>query len=315
MELLILCISILSLILFPSLGAKGAAEGIRLCGTTLIPALFPFFFLTRVLSERLPWPKSSKAFLGYSSQAMGAVALSFVGGYPTGVVSAVSLYKCGRISEREAKRLIPLCNNSGPGFFVGVLGAGIFGDVRKGLCLYLIHVLTALVMVLLIGGEREPVQIRPIGKAEPKPLSQVLQDALGDSCNTMLRVCGLVILFSVLRQLLVPVLPGELLPYWGLVELSSGLPATGEEHFILWAVLMGWGGLCVHLQAMSIWQEAGLDIKGYFSKKCLHAILSGLCAAGVVYGKWMVFPLLFLLSFVFSQFRKKWGRKKQHLAL
>ena len=44
------------------------------------------------------------------------------------------------------------------------------------------------------------------------------------------------------------------------------------------ALLMGWGGLCVHFQAMSLWQTAGLRPHGYFSAKLLHGLLSAVLA-------------------------------------
>ena len=40
----------------------------------------------------------------------------------------------------------------------------------------------------------------------------------------------------------------------------------------------GWGGLCVHFQAMSLWQTAGLRPHGYFSAKLLHGLLSAVLA-------------------------------------
>ncbi len=310
MIVIILCCSILGLILFPSQAAQGAARGLSLCGSALIPALFPFFFLTKFLGERLPVGNGKKAMT-----SLIPVLMSFVGGYPTGVLCATSLYSSGRLSREEAQRLIPVCNNSGPGFFVGVLGAGIFQDPRRGLTLYFIHVYTALLLLLIRTDSGESPRTRLFCTAEKKPLPQLFQQVLGESCQAMLRVCGLVILFSVLRELLIPFLPGWLHKYWGLVELSSGILSTGGEDLILWSVMMGWGGLCVHLQAMSIWQEAGLHMKGYFPMKLLHGLLSGLCAAGVVYKKWEIFPFFLLFSILFSYFRKNRGRKKQKYAL
>ncbi len=289
-------------------------EGLRLCGRTLIPTLFPFFFLTGFLGQRLPIVQGQRSYLGISSRAMPGILMSFIGGYPTGVVTAVSLYKSGRISKEEAQGLIPLCNNSGPGFFVGVLGVAVLGEPRKGLCLYLIHVCSAILVLMLCRQEHKEgvVYLRPV---ERKPFPQVFQQVLGESCETMVRVCGLVILFSVLKKLVIPLIPGGYYAYWGFVELSSGVLSTGSEDFVLWAIMMGWGGLCVHLQAMSIWQEAGLHIKGYFPKKALHAILSGVMAAGLIRGKWEILPLFIGFGVVFMEFRKKWGSKKQHLAL
>lgn len=316
MEILILCLSVLALILFPAEGTKGAVEGIRLCGTALIPALLPFLLITRLLSERLPLPKNKKNFIGISSVGWFGILMSFIGGYPTGVATTVSLYKKGKLSKKEAEDLIPLCNNSGPGFFVGILGVGLFGSVQKGLLLYGIHVLTALWGIVVFPREKGYcVKIKPMIREEKKTFPQRFQEALSDSCQTMVRICGLVILFSLLRGLMEAVIPSCLTRYMGLLELSSGLLVTGKEDLLLWAVFMGWGGLCVHMQAMSLWQEARLKVHGYFPRKLLHGAVSGLCVMALNHRYWYVVGIYFIICPVFSLFYKKWGRKKGHLAL
>ena len=65
----------------------------------------------------------------------------------------------------------------------------------------------------------------------------------------------------------------------GALELSSGiLLLSGHGAEAACALLMGWGGLCVHFQAMSLWQTAGLRPHGYFSAKLLHGLLSAVLA-------------------------------------
>ena len=308
----LLCLGLVSLILFPAQASDGALEGIRLCGSALIPALLPFLVLTRLLSDRLQPPKNSVRILSLSATAYIPLLLSFIGGYPTGVATAVSLYQTGKLSRQEAERIIPYCNNSGPAFFVGVLGLKLFSDPQKGLWLYGIHVISA-VCVFFLCYEDQPLlfRIKLIKEGRVRSFPQGFQEALADSCMTMIRICGLVILFSVLRRLLTEVLPNPWLPYMGVLELSSGLLNTGKEDFVLWAFFMGWGGLCVHMQAISLWQEAQLSVSGYFPKKILHGILSILFAWAVIWHKWYLIPMILLLCCVFFLFRKKWGRKKR----
>ena len=65
----------------------------------------------------------------------------------------------------------------------------------------------------------------------------------------------------------------------GALELSSGiLLLSGPGAEAACALLMGWGGLCVHFQAMSLWQTAGLRPHGYFPAKLLHGLLSAVLA-------------------------------------
>ena len=299
---------LLALLFFPDLATAGAMEALRVCGSAVIPALFPFFLLSRLLSSYLPVLKRVPSYLP-------ALLMSFLGGYPVGISTVVSLYEGGQISKSDAQRALRICNNSGPGFFVAVAGSVVLHDSRAGLLLYAIHVLSALLTasLWLHAPENKLIVHR---KPQPIPFPQQFQRALNASCNAMLQVCGLVILFSVLLSLLRPLLPSSLLPLVsGSLELTSGiLSLRGHPHaFLLCALFMSWGGLCVHMQAISLWQSAGLQCKGYLFHKFLHALLSAWLACVVR------IPLLFLSTIVlfllFSQIRKKCAGKKAAFAV
>ncbi len=305
-----LLLLLLSLLLFPDLTSAGAVDALRLCGTAVIPALFPFFLLSRLLAAYLPMPKKGPSCLP-------ALLMSFLGGYPAGISTVVSLYEGGQLSKSEAQKALRICNNSGPGFFVAVAGGAVLHDTRLGLMLYGIHVLSALLCASL-WMHRADHKIVLHRTPEKLPFPQQFQRALYAACNSMLQVCGLVILFSVLLSLVRPLLPCSLLPYVsGSLELTSGiLSLQGHpQAFVLCALFMSWGGLCVHMQAMSLWQGAGLQCKGYFLHKLLHALLS----AWLAYAAQGHMPLLFLCSIptflLFSQIRKKCAGKTSAFAL
>lgn len=68
----------------------------------------------------------------------------------------------------------------------------------------------------------------------------------------------------------------------GILELTSGilqLSGPWEVRFLACAFLLGWGGVCVHFQAASLWGPAGLRPCGYLTEKALHGLLSLLFAA------------------------------------
>ena len=76
-----------------------------------------------------------------SGACASAFALGFVGGYPVGAKTAINLYERGMCTRTEAERLLAFCNNSGPAFILGVVGAGIFASSTVGVALYLAHAL------------------------------------------------------------------------------------------------------------------------------------------------------------------------------
>lgn len=222
------------------------------------------------------------------------------------------LYRAGALSKAEAERALCFCNNSGPGFFAGLIGAAVLGDVRRGLILYGLHALSALMTGLLLPGSAPPAALRTVRREKPV-LSSLLPEAVQGSCAALLQVSGLIVFFSsmlaVLRAAgLTALLPNRLAEALacGALELSSGiLLLSGHGAEAACALLMGWGGLCVHFQAMSLWQTAGLRPHGYFSAKLLHGLLSAVLAlacfapcpaallsAGAVTGCALLAPLL-----------------------
>ena len=253
--LLVLFLAAAGLLLAPQAAASGALQGLRACGTRVIPALLPFFV---------------HALFGVRAACLPALLTGLLGGYPAGAAAVTELYRAGALSKAEAERALCFCNNSGPGFFAGLIGAAVLGDVRRGLILYGLHALSALLTGLLLPGSAPPAALRTARREKPV-LSSLLPKAVQGSCTALLQVSGLIVFFSsmlaVLRAAgLTALLPNRLAEALacGALELSSGiLLLSGPGAEAACALLMGWGGLCVHFQAMSLWQTAGLCPHGY----------------------------------------------------
>ena len=280
----------------------GAVEAIRLCAKAVVPALLPYFVVLRMICARIQLPP---------------LLTSFLGGYPSGVACVVSMYEAGSLDKARAQKLLRVCNNSGPGFFIAVVGSLVLKSSSQGLLLYLLHVLSAVLCAQLC----QPItrqDVRIYRAKTRRSFAAEFQAAVSSSSLSMLSVCALVIVFSVLSSLLRVFLPARclLLPT-GLLELTNGvLQLRGHPNaFVLCAFFTSWGGLCVHAQAFSIWQAAGLCVKGYFTHKLLHG---SLCAFLAMLVQAKAYPALVIFSFffvIFSYFLKKWGRKKASYAV
>ena len=294
--LLVLLLAAAGLLLAPQAAASGALQGLRACAARVIPALLPFFVVSRMLTA-LPLPTPGRradrlfrALFGVRAACLPALLTGLLGGYPAGAAAVTELYRAGALSKAEAERALCFCNNSGPGFFAGLIGTAVLGDVRRGLILYGLHALAALMTGLLLPGSTPPAALRTVRREKPV-LSSLLPEAVQGSCAALLQVSGLIVFFSsmlavlraaVLRAAgLTALLPNRLAEALacGALELSSGiLLLSGHGAEAACALLMGWGGLCVHFQAMSLWQTAGLRPHGYFPAKLLHGLLSAVLA-------------------------------------
>lgn len=284
------------LLLFPKEAASGVREGLRLSGTAVIPALFPFMVLTRFLFSTVKFScpnwlsRAMGRVFGVGGTVFPALLCSFLGGYPVGVSVLTEDYRAGRLTRQETEQALLFCNNSGPGFFVAVVGAVVLQDVTKGLLLYMVHVCAALLCGRLFARKGVPIiRVKKVPEALLPP-SQAFLNAVTGTCQVLLQVSGLICVFSVaaalLKNVVLPRFP-LIKPYIplisGLLELSNGvmsLPASGSA-FALAAFFTSWGGLCVHLQAMSLWQPLGLHPKGYFFSKLLHGLIAAQFAAAL----------------------------------
>jgi len=304
----------LALICWPQETSAAVQEGLKLCYNVIVPSLFPFFILTSLVISlgmagylgRLLEPIMRPLFHVPGSCA-AVLALGFVGGYPVGARAALTLYESGGCTKTECERLLSFCNNSGPAFILGVVGAGVFADSRVGLLLCLTHALASLGVGLVFrfyhrrdrageGRAQSPIRAQRFSAA--------FTGAVASALTSTLNICAFVVCFTVIIRLcfLSGILPalaellGRLLAplgfttQWaqrlltGALELSSGVwSLTGEGSLTgrasMAAFLLGWAGLSVHCQVLSFLGESGLNVHTYLGGKLLHGCFSAALTA------------------------------------
>jgi len=305
-----------TLLLFPQEAILAAQDGLALCANVIIPSLFPFFVLSALMVnlgltrhfDRLLEPVMRPLF-NVGGVCASALVLGFVGGYPVGARTAISLYESGSIPKKEAERLLAFSNNAGPAFIFGVVGVGIFASSRAGILLYLAHVAASVLVGILFrswGGKAADTPPGPAGvRISAPPFSQAFIDSVTGAVRSMLSICGFVIFFTVFIRLFVltGILPGlaalfgtifaglgldpgqAALLLTGFVELSSGVwglrDGVGElpQAMAMAAFMLGWAGLSVHCQVISFMGNSGLSVRSYILGKLLHGVIS----AGLIF--------------------------------
>lgn len=267
-----------------------AAEALSLCARSVIPALFPFLVVSSLLLSLGLGELLSPMLAGlmeplFRVDGVGssALLLGLVGGYPIGAKTAADLYRGGRLSRPEAERLLAFCNNSNPVFLISVLGVGVFGSVRAGVWLWLIHLLSALLTGLLFRNHGGPARRQAGGTAAFQAVSlfAAFVAAVRESLSGMLSVCAFVTFFYVLVRPLAS-LGGWLGPVLvGLTELFSLTPLLRPDRFgfILASAMAGWGGLSVLCQTAAVLEGSGLRLQSCAAGKAVQGLLAGLLAA------------------------------------
>ena len=126
-------------VLRPAVAANGVLRGLGLCYETVIPALFPFMVLSRLLLESpaAPWfgllLRPYTRLLGLrGKKAPAALLCGLLGGFACGAQAVDALYREGEVSRDEAARLLVCTIGSGPGFIIGGVGALMLGRAGAG---------------------------------------------------------------------------------------------------------------------------------------------------------------------------------------
>lgn len=308
--------STLALMFWPQESMQAARDGLALCYNVIIPSLFPFFVLSSLVVElglagylgRL-LEGIMRPLFNVSGACASAFALGFIGGYPVGAKTAISLYEKEMCTQTEAERLLAFCNNSGPAFILGVVGAGVFGSSAMGLLLYLAHAAASVCVGILFRfykagdgkGER-----RSAPQFHAERFTSAFTGSIKNSFLSTLNICAFVVFFTVVIRMLflsgilsglAGALGAALAPLgfsqeWaerfltGCIELSSGvwtLSGSGAlaGRLSMAAFMLGWAGVSVHCQVLSFLGDSGLSPKTYVVGKLLHGGLSALFAGAL----------------------------------
>ena len=269
-----------------------AAEALLLCGKSVIPALFPFLVVSSLLIALGFGEWVSPYLAGLMTPlfrlpglASSALLLGLVGGYPIGAQTAADLYRQHLLTRQEAERLLTFCNNSNPVFLISVLGVGVFGSVRTGVALWLVHVLSALLVGLLFRGHGKTADRRqaPSIACRTVSLPAALVAAVRNSAGGMLSVCAFVTLFYVVAAPLEALGPHLGTALVGVVELFSLTQLLTPDFFgfVLAAGCAGWGGLSVLCQTAAVLDGTDLSLRPCLLGKLTQGLLSAALAAPV----------------------------------
>lgn len=318
----VLTAAALALVMWPQESMDAARTGLQLCYNVIIPSLFPFFVLSSLVVDLglagymgHALEKIMRPLFNVPGPCASALVLGFIGGYPVGARTAISLYEQGMCSKTEAERLLAFCNNSGPAFILGVVGAGVFGDSRMGLLLCLVHATASVCIGALFRFYKKRDEEECTGgrlSFQAQRISTAFTGAVKNSFLSTLNICAFVVFFTVVIRMLTvsgffPELArgvGSLLKplgfteQWGqrlltgLLEISSGVwSLTGagslSGRLSMAAFMLGWAGVSVHCQVLSFMGGNGLSVRTYLLGKMLHGGLSALFVGALT----KVFPL------------------------
>jgi hypothetical protein len=300
-------LGMLILILDSRTAVDAARESIQLLTQTVIPSLFPFFFLSNWLTSsgccNFPILSYIGRFFRLPENCSYLLLPAFLGGYPSGAQAVSSAHENGQLTKEFAEYLLGYCSNAGPSFLFGIL-SGFFPEVWMCWALWGIHIAGALCAVWILphsASEHHGAVIQ----IQRKPFSEILVRSIKITAT----VCGWVILFRILLAFadrwFLWIFPQPIKVFLtGLLELTNGCCQLGQIQdlrlrFILCSAMLSLGGLCVTMQTQSA--VPALNMRYYYQGKGIQTIFSVCIASTIMYRSFLPLfvPSLFLLYAIF----------------
>ena len=288
----------------PQAAVSGFTQGLLLCGNRVLPALFPFFVVSALLTAL---PQSRVLALPFRLITHGCgirfpgaaliLLLSWLGGYAVCARLVGEALHAGQISRRDAGLLLAVGCCSGPGFVIGCVGGIMLGSVRLGILLYALqlaaNLLAASVLCLFHPAvtQKDPVPSNLSAEIAPAQAGPDLPGAIRGAVDSCLTVCGCILFFRVTGAVIESFLPVS--PLWHAIASAVLEVSAGCNDFALLGGRAALWGCCACLSLLGfsvlaqIRQLAGPGVmdRSFFLSRVLHLCfflgLVRLCASAL----------------------------------
>ena len=290
----------LSIMVYPSPSSQGILEGLNLCYNVIIPSLFPFTVVSLMLFDgnyintlsRLINKASLKVFKVNGKQFC-IYLVSLIGGYPVGAKLVENAYIKGEISKRNAEIMLAYSVNSGPSFIIIAVGTQILQNKNIGVILFSANLIASLIMAILLGRFISPQINTPDTVNNSLTFSDQLVKSTYDACHTMFSICAFVLVFSSITKIIKSIFNYNIISkiFCNFLEVTNGV-AESDGNIIIISFLLGFAGVCVHFQILSICKT----LKPRYSLFCLARLLHGALSAGITFILLKIFSLSITVS-------------------
>ena len=250
----------------------GIRDALRICGTSIIPSLFVYLVLSEYISTLIFSEKLPSGLIKWVIFLLGSVC-----GFPIGAAMCEFCVQNNILTDDEANRLLPFCNNTSPAFLLGVVGNGIFGDLRVGRLILIIELLLSFCMIL-------PIKIREKSSSlieSRSDLQSSILHAVEKAIPAMLKICALICLFSAILSIGKAYLSSKAFVLLATVlELGNGVSAVhllGKNALAagICGFACGWSGICVYVQILSVAKSIKVKQIRYLFCRFVYGILLG----------------------------------------
>ena len=297
----------------PAIFSASTISGLKLFIHSVLPGLFPFMFLTKLLTElgvifkiTRKCSKVSNNLFGTPGVSLYCFFMSILSGYPIGAKIICDLYNKNLISEEDANRMSLFCTTSGPIFVIGAVGVGMLSSFKIGVILYIAHILASIILGIsynLIFKSKNQHQTKIVFTSQSK--DNLIASVLNDTINSLFMVGGFITIFylatEALSVLKIADFSANILSkifaflniskqeftgaIYGLFEVTHGVKDLSMLHSAnipLICGLISFSGTSIIMQSLSFLKQAKIKTHTFILSKCVLMIMSMLICKGLI---------------------------------
>ena len=277
-------------------------QGLSLCATTLLPSLFPFLAISELLvtSGMIAWiarplERPLGKLLGLSRAGCSAMVLGLICGFPVGARCAILSYQKEMLTRDECEHVLACASIPSSAFLISTVGTTLWKNTSFGAFLYLCAVISAILsgILLYVLQKQDKNAEWNTSKSTSSKIhfeAGMLTSAIKNATLNTLLICAYVVFFSTLTGTVEIVLArfsaSEITHaiLSATLELSGGVSAASslENHqlaAILTGATVGWSGISVHCQMLSLCDGTDLSIRPYLKAKAVQAVICAIVTA------------------------------------
>lgn len=282
--------------------SSGVTDGLKLFAACVLPSVFPYVFVTSVISSLKVTGKicnklspPMKRFFNLGGVTGYAFFMSVLAGYPMGAKIVSDMRRGELLSPAESVRAAVLCSTSSPMFLIASVGGVMFNDTRFGALLLACNFSGAVITGFLFSFYKRKEPLAKGGETANYAADDVFGESVNSAINSSLFVGGVITLFYVFIETLIrfkilapltaatsKIFNSETLGcglIYGLIEYTRGLKAVSSAGISFLslpvsAFICGFGGLSVLMQSVTFLKKAKIKTAPFILGKLLCAVLN-----------------------------------------
>ena len=308
---LIVFIMIIIIISNPEKFSSGTISGLKLFFFNVLPGLFPFMLLTKLITELKVIFKFCQKLDKFSYKIFGTPGISIytffmsiLSGYPIGAKIISDLYEKRQIDEFEAKKMSIFCTTSGPIFIIGTVGVTMFKNYKFGVILYFSHILSSFILGIIynyLTKKKHNQSSTSVMIKKPFLIDKnenIISKCINETINSLFVVGAYITIFYLLGEIieslgLFNILNNIILkPFklfnlnqthssgfiYGLLEVTRGAKILSQSatpsSLILATGIISFSGLSIIMQSMAFLNKAKIKAHNFIISKCVHCVFS-----------------------------------------